>query len=269
MRAVARIVDAQEPPPAASRRRWRAFAAVAVVLLVFAATLEPVQGTVRTALGLAGLLPLPLTMSGMVTNEDGLPIAHAFVRVGQGRELAATYTDETGSYRMVFTMRTAAPAEVSFGANGYEATIRALHVVSSEPQYDARLHPLVRIDGGATAHLVVASDDGLCYPVRTDVRDADRSWPCRLVHVLVSQAGVLSVAVVPDDPGSKVGVSFAVGSEPTLVFATPCCPQSEAARLPAGADALVQIVALDLFTATDTSARGAQGFALRTLIEPP
>ncbi|TMF59999.1 MAG: carboxypeptidase regulatory-like domain-containing protein, partial [Chloroflexi bacterium] len=121
---MARIVDAQEPPPAARRGRWLALAAVVLILLVFAATLEPVQRTARTALGLAGLLPLAVTMSGMVIDEGGLPIAHAFVRVDQGQELAATYTDETGGYRMGFTIRTAAPAHVSFGANGYEASLR-------------------------------------------------------------------------------------------------------------------------------------------------
>ena len=270
MIAVARIVDAQEPPPAARRGRWLALAAVVLILLVFTATLEPVQRTARTALGLAGLLPLAVTMSGMVIDEGGLPIAHAFVRVDQGQELAATYTDETGGYRMGFTIRTAAPAHVSFGANGYEASLRELHIASTEPKYAAQLHRLVRIDSGATTHLVVASEDGLCYPVRTDVRDVDRSWPCRLVHVLVSETGMLSVAVVPDEPGSKLGLSFAVGSEPTLVFATPCCPQSDATRLPQGAEALVQIVALDLDTAmSDTTGRGRQGFTLRTVIEPP
>ena len=91
MIAVARIVDAQEPPPAARRRRWLALAAVVLILLVFAATLEPVQRTARTALGLAGLLPLAVTMSGMVIDEGGLPIGHAFVRVDQGQELATTY----------------------------------------------------------------------------------------------------------------------------------------------------------------------------------
>ena len=62
--------------------------------------------------------------------------------------------------------------------------------------------------------------------------------------------------------------NYAVGSEPTLVFATPCCPQSDAARLPQGAEALVQIVALDT-TMSDTTGRGRQGFTLRTVIEPP
>src|SRR5438477_8880635 len=268
MSAVARIGDAQEPPPAARRRRWLALAAVVLILLVFAATLEPVQRTARTALGLAGLLPIAVTMSGMVIDEGGLPIAHAFVRVDQGQELAATYTDETGTYRIAFTIRTAALAQVSFGANGYEASLRELHIASTEPKYDAQLHPLVYIDSGATTHLVVASEDGLCYPVRTDVRDADRSWPCRLVHVLVFGPGVLTVAVVPDGPASRLGVTFAVGSEPALVFATPCCPPSDATSLPQGGYALVQIVALDLDTTTTaTSGRGRQGFTLSTEIE--
>src|SRR5207245_921000 len=97
-------------------------------------------------------------------------------------------------------------------------------VTSTDPQYAARLHKVGRIDAGGTTHAVIASEDGLCYPVRTDVREPDRSWPCRLLHVLGGKTGVLSISVVPDDPRDRFGVSFAVGSEPTLLFATPCCP---------------------------------------------
>ncbi len=266
---MAQIVDAQEYPAAVRHRGWLALAPVAVVLLVFAATLEPVQRTARVALGLAGVVPLAVTMTGRITNEDGLPIAHAFVRVGQDGELATTYTDATGSYQLAFSIRLRLPADVSVGATGYEASLRELHVTSTDPQYDARLQKVVRIDAGASVHLVLASDDGLCYPVRTDVREPNRSWPCRLLHVLVGKTGVLAVAAVPDDPRDRFGVSFAVGSEPTLVFAMPCCSSDDTARLPEGADALVQVVALDLDMSAAPSGRSRQGFTLRTALDPP
>jgi len=80
---------------------------------------------------------------------------------------------------------------------------------------------------------------------------------------------VLSVAVVPDDPRDRFGVSFAVGSEPTLLFATPCCPSDDVVRLPEGAEALVQVVALDLDTSAAPSDRSRQGFTLRTALDPP
>lgn len=266
---MARIVDAQEPQAAGSRRRSLALASVAVVLLVFAATLEPVQRTARTAIGLAGLAPLAVTMSGKVTDEDGAPIAHAFVRVGQDGELATIYTDETGSYQLAFSMRTRMPAEVSVGATGFEASLRELRVASTDPQYDARLHSRVRIDAGETVHLVIAADDGLCYPVRTAPSDPDRSWPCRLLHVTVGRAGVLRVTVEGDDPRDRFGVSFAVGSEPTLLFATACCAPDDTARLPEGADALVQIVALDFGTSAAPSGPSRRGFTIRTALDPP
>src|SRR5438046_8762995 len=95
---MAQIVDVQDYPATASRRRWLALVPVAVVLLVFAATLEPVQRTARMALGLAGLAPLAVTMSGNITDDDGAPIAHAFLRVGQEGQLAATYSDASGRY---------------------------------------------------------------------------------------------------------------------------------------------------------------------------
>jgi hypothetical protein len=261
---MARIVDLQEASPAGGRRSL-ALASVVVVLLVFAATLEPIQRAARVVLGLAGLAPLSVAMSGTVIDEGGAPIAHAFVRVDQDGELASTYTDEKGTYQMVFSIRTWAPADVSFGANGYEANLRALHVASTESRSDARLHRLVRINAGASAHLVVAPEDGLCYPAQIDVREPDRTWPCRVAYIFVDRVAVLSVTVVPDDPRDRFGASFAVGSEPTLVFATPCCAQSDTARLPEGALAVVQIVALDL----DTSGESNHGFTLRTSLEPP
>ena len=265
-----RIVDAQETPAEGHRRPALALAAVTIVLVVFAATLEPVQRAARVAMGLAGLAPLSVTLAGRVTDESGAPIAHAFVRVFQDRELAATYTDEHGTYAMLFSIRTDAPADVSVGANGYEASLRAIRVASTDPHYDTQLHPVVRIDGGATVHLVVGSGDGLCYPLRTDGHKRDLSWPCRLVRVTAREAGVLSVAVVADDPRDHLGVTFAVGSQPFLVFATPCCVPDSAARLPAGAEAIIQVVALDLDT-TDTppSGRSQQSFILRTTLEPP
>jgi hypothetical protein len=266
---VAQIVDAQEPQVAGSRRRSLALASVAMVLVVFAATLDPVQRTARTAVGLAGLAPLAVMMSGKVTDEDGAPIAHAFVRVGQDGELATTYTDETGGYRLAFSMRTRIPAQVSVGATDFEASLRELRVASTDPQYDARLRPRVRIDAGATVHLVIASEDGLCYPVRIDSNDPDRSWPCRLLHVTVGRAGVLHVTVEGDDPQDRFGVSFAVGSEPTLLFATSCCAPDDTARLAEGADALVQIVALELGTAAAPSGPSRRGFTIRTALDPP
>src|SRR5207245_526480 len=61
--AVAQIVDVQEYPATASRRRWLALVPVAVVLLVFAATLEPVQPTWRPAPGPAGPAPPAVSRS--------------------------------------------------------------------------------------------------------------------------------------------------------------------------------------------------------------
>src|SRR5438552_17990101 len=113
--AVAQIVDAQEYPASASRRRWLALVPVAVVLLVFAATLEPVQRTARTLLGLAGLAPLAVTMSGNTADEAGAPIAHAFVRAGQEGQLASTYSDEAGRYKLAYSIRARRPSDASVG----------------------------------------------------------------------------------------------------------------------------------------------------------
>jgi hypothetical protein len=260
------IVDAHEPPAPVGRGRSLALAPVAVVLLVFAATLEPVQQTARSALGLAGIAPLAVTMSGEVTDEEGAPIAHAFVRVSQDRELATGFTDQTGTYRLAFSIQTREPANVSVGATGYEASVRGLHVSSTDPRSDARLRRRIRIDSGSTAHLAVGSGDGLCSLVRAE---GDHFWPCRLVHVTVAAAGVLNVAVEANDPRDRFGVAFAVGSQPTLVFATPCCPFEDAARLPQGADALVQIVALDLKRSAAPSTNDQHFFTLRTALGPP
>jgi hypothetical protein len=90
-----------------------------------------------------------------------------------------------------------------------------------------------------------------------------------LLHVTVGRAGVLHVTVEGDDPQDRFGVSFAVGSEPTLLFATACCASDDTARLPEGADALVQIVALDLGTSAAPSGPSRRGFTIRTALDPP
>ena len=46
-------------------------------------------------------------------------------------------------------------------------------------------------------------------------------------------------------------------------------PLDDAARLPEGADALVQVVALDLDTSAAPSNRSRQGFTLHTALDPP
>ena len=70
-----------------------------------------------------------------------------------------------------------------------------------------------------------------------------------------------------DDPHDHLGLTFAVGTRPALILADPCCPQEDAARVTAGAEAVVQIVALDLENG-QAAPRGAQGFTLRTALGP-
>src|SRR5207249_4000068 len=121
---VSQIVDADEAPLRGRRPAVVGIVAAAIVLVVFAATLEPVQRTGRTLLGLAGIIPLTVTMTGRVTDEGGAPIAHAFIRVDQGQELANTITVADGSYQMGFAIRTNEPADVSIGATGAEAVVQ-------------------------------------------------------------------------------------------------------------------------------------------------
>ena len=264
---MSQIVDADEAPLRGRRPAVVGIFAAAIVLVLFAATLEPVQRTGRTLLGLAGIIPLTVTMTGRVTDEGGAPIAHAFIRVDQGQELANTITVADGSYQMGFAIRTNEPADVSIGATGYEASLRELRVGSTEPRLDTQLRPIIRVDAGTTTHLVVAPEDGLCYAVRASATEPPRSWPCRVVHISGLEAGGLDVSVLADDPRDHLGLTFAVGTRPALILADPCCPQEDAARVTAGAEAVVQIVALDLENG-QAAPRGAQGFTLRTALGP-
>lgn len=264
---MSQIVDADEAPRRDRRAAAVGIIAAAIVLVVFAATLDPVQRAGRNVLGLAGLSPLTVTMSGHVADESGAPIAHAFLRIDQGHELANTISDLDGSYQMLFAIRTTEPAYVSIGANGYEASLRALRVTSTDPQLDARLHPVVRIDAGATVHLTVGAEDSLCASVRADPSEPQRWWPCRLVHINGLQAGGLSVSVVPDDPRDHLGVTFGVGTRPALILATPCCSPEDSARVTAGGEAFVQVVALDLENGVASGSR-VSGFTLRTALGP-
>jgi hypothetical protein len=164
-------------------------------------------------------------------------------------------------------IRTSSPLDLSVGANGYEPTTRDLRVGSLDPRYDVRLRTIVRLDAGATVHLVVASDDGRCRAVPTDPSEPQHSWPCRLVHVTGLESGGLNIGVVPDDPRDRFGVSFGVGTRPQVILGAPCCGTSDSTRVSGGGEAFVQIVALDL-------ERGAaeplahKGFLLKTALAP-
>ena len=67
---VSQIVDADEAPLRGHRPAVVGIFAAAIVLVLFAATLEPVRRTGRTLLGLAGIIPLTVTMTGSVRASD-------------------------------------------------------------------------------------------------------------------------------------------------------------------------------------------------------
>src|SRR5438309_5013594 len=156
---MSQIVDADEATLRGRRPAVVGILAAAIVLVLFAATLEPVQRAGRTLLGLAGFVPLAVTMTGKVTDEGGAPIAHAFIRVDQGQELANTITVADGSYQMSFAIRTNEPADVSIGATGYEASLRELRVGPTEPRPDTPLRPIIRVAAGTTTPPAVPPAD--------------------------------------------------------------------------------------------------------------
>lgn len=241
--------------------------AAAIVVLLFASTLEPVQRAARNAVALAGVGTLAVTMSGTVTNDLGAPIPHAFVRVFQDAELANATTDTGGAYRMEFAIKGNTRADVSIGAEGYEAIMRDLRPGWLETRYDPRLHPVVRVDAGTSTHLVVAYDDGLCSLAHA-TGEAARSWPCRVVHVGGLQAGGLTVEVQGDDPRDRIGVTFGVGTLTHRILDRACCAASATLRVSAGGEAIVQIVALDLETGLGGSGTNAKGLTIRTTLAP-
>ena len=261
---MSRIVDAEEFPRRAGRGSVLAIGAATAIVLLFASTVEPVQGAARNALGLAGLVPLTVTLSGTITDETGGPIPHAFIRIDQGHELATTISDAGGRYEADFSIWTNAPAYLSVGANGYEPIMRDLHTSSTDPHNDVRLRPVVRIDAGASMHLVVTADDGLCWTVS----EPRRAWPCRFVHVTGLESGGLDVGVVPDDPRDRIGVSFGVGTRPQVILGETCCGTSDSTRVTGGGEAFVQIVALDFDSGGEGKPLAPKGFVFRTALAP-
>jgi carboxypeptidase family protein len=245
----------------------RAAAVAAVVLLLFAATLPAVQAAARNALALAGVGTLAVTLRGSVSDESGAPIANAFIRVSQGHELATTVTDGAGVFGVDLAIRADVPADVSVGASGYEAMVRDLRVAWIDPRFDARLHPVVRIDAGTSVHLTVGPGDGLCSNVRV-AGEPQRSWPCRIVHVSGLEPGGLAVAVAGDDPRDRFGVTFGFGTQPQVILSERCCPDADSARVTSG-EAFIQIVALGLENGQAApGGRGELGLTLRTELGP-
>lgn len=257
----ATLVEAPEATEHASR--WRiplSTIAALVVVLAFVVTRPEVQHAARIGLGIAGFVPLATTLRGTVTDDAGAPVPHADIFIDQTARVTFSNSDRLGAYALAFDVMASAPTVVSIGATGYETRVREIQIRSSEVAYDARLHPLIRIDSGAELHLTVASDDSLCYA-------PERVWPCRTVHLTALRGGTLHVNVVTDRLQAHLAVRM---SAPARVFlGTPamssgCCEQEAELQVPQGTEVTVDVLYLDYENVTQPGSSVREGFTLRS-----
>lgn len=145
--------------------------------------------------------PLPATnfeITGVVTNEQGVPVAGAVVTMANGPypSWPSTVSDGSGGYRIAFS---ATPSEGGFVARaqviaaGYELYWRNLFRSSfaNDNSESFRLYPIKRVPGGESAAVAFPSDVGECT-----------GWVarrCGIVRVTIPSTGMLTVEVTPTD----------------------------------------------------------------------
>ena len=160
-------------------------------------------------------VPVPITyeMTGVVSDNDGIPIPSAVVwaTVGDFDQAPPVYADGAGRYSVRFV---SFPGKIY--AAGYDppgASQAVVIATADAPGYDPysafvsapaeqfsrnlRLHRQRRIAVGEAAVLNVLPEDSIC------VVDA---WPgremvCRRVHIIPSTDGLLTVTAAPTDGG--------------------------------------------------------------------
>ena len=146
--------------------------------------------------------PLPpatnFEMTGVVTNEQGVPVAGAVVTMANGAypSWPSTVSGASGGYRIGFSatpMGNGFVARAQVIAEGYELYWRDLFTNSfANNGFESfRLYPVKRVTAGDSSSVAFPSDVGECT-----------GWVarrCGIVRVTIPSTGTLTVEVTPKD----------------------------------------------------------------------
>ena len=189
-------------------------------------------------------------VGGLVLDERDSPIANVEVSgfPTAGGAAARTTTDATGRYELHGTSRSndtyLSLKKSSYDDAGYYVALK----VDDATERNLHLYQSVSVAAGESGAVVIKPDDPMC--------GFDLEYLCRVLHVLTSAAGQLTLDVTPDTSG----VSTWVGLEPLPGSYSPTSHMTMPVQ--AGADVAVDILRWwnDQF--------GAQRFTLITHFEP-
>jgi hypothetical protein len=172
---------------------------VATVLVVLAAGCK--SGGPITPTGTSR--PEAFEVTGVVTDDQAVPVAGAYVTMARVEARPSVVTDASGAYKIDFkatpfvnpgTGRSfLARAEVL--ADGYDEYWRTIDSASHFVE-NFRLHRIKRLTAGDSLVLSVTPDNGDCH--------ADLYGPCGRVRVSAPASGNLRVEAVPTQEGAAL-----------------------------------------------------------------
>ena len=200
--------------------------------------------------------PPPATnfeVTGVVTSEQGVPVAGAVVTMANGpySSWPSTVSDGSGGYRIAFSATSTGSGFVARAqviAEGYELYWRSLFTNSfaNNNVESFRLYPVKRVTAGDSSVVAFPSDVGECT-----------GWVarrCGIMRVTIPSTGILTVEVTPTDSS---------GRQPTLEI---CCVSGNEIYgnpLTLPLDGLVGSELLVLVTLRDDST-AAESFVVKT-----
>jgi carboxypeptidase family protein len=221
-----------------------------VCLALWASSCRNAPPTAPTPINPPVTPPAPaqvLSVTGLVTDESGNPIADATVTAHLREMPLKAMTDSQGRYEIAVSLPNSTSFAVVAQKVGYETNDQVVHLLAAATQ-NFRLYQVVRFVAGESRRLTITSDDSLC------AGGSDYHWRCRTIRVQAKVSGTLVLEVVPDDPAEPG--EFWTGPAPY----SQCCGPREWFSVPAGAEVHVTVL---------TAFNPPRGFPLNTPLQPP
>jgi hypothetical protein len=198
-------------------------------------------------------------LTGMVTDDDGRPVAEAKVSVRPwlyampNPPLVSVMSGADGSYTIDFNgMRDAA------GGVGYvygeqpdhEPAVRYLQQPGQTLAQNLHLYRINRLTAGADASIVVRQDDSFC--------GLDDAWNCRTMRVTSPSAGKVTLSLDSQGATAHSGLETLVTGDNTSYR---CCTSSAVYDVRAGTEISVNLL-------LEWTAKDSQLLTLHTSLQP-
>ena len=202
--------------------------------------------------------PMAFEMTGTVTDDDGQPVANAYLYFDfLTSDAPGTYfahvsgvTDGTGFYRLDFT---AVPGAMH-GPPGTNDAIAFGGVFESESEYEGdyhyilgtthgvshnfHLHRIKRMTAGESTVVTVAPDDTICNNNTQDWHPWPEEFVCRSVRVVAPTDGIMTLEALSTEGGARPGLEVeTVGGR----FGNPILGNPTSIQVTAGTEVLANV----------------------------